>query len=163
MFRNPIQFVGHDMYHAIVRRRIRQLFDAVNQGDAEPVLEQFAPRFEHSFLGDHALSGTRRTLAATRRWYERLYRLLPDIHFDLREVLVSGGPWNTIVVVAWNETNSGTDGVRTHNQGYHVVHLSWGRASRLVICPDTAGLKATLDRLARAGNEEAHAAPIVDI
>ncbi len=151
------------MYHAIVRHRIRQLFDAVNQGDAEPILNQFARRFEHTFLGDdHALGGVRRTVTATRCWYERLYRLLPDIHFDLGEISVSGGPWNTIVVVAWNETNSGTDGVRTFNQGYHVVHLSWGRATRLVICPDTAGLKATLDRLARAGNQEALAAPIVD-
>jgi ketosteroid isomerase-like protein len=151
------------MYHAIVRRRIRQLFDAVNHGNAQPVLDQFAPRFEHTFLGDdHALGGTRRTLAAARRWYERLHRLLPDIRFDLGEIAVSGGPWNTIVVVAWEETNSGTDGVRTRSRGYHVVHLTWGRATRLVICPDTAGLKATLDRLAHAGNGEAQAAPIVD-
>jgi ketosteroid isomerase-like protein len=150
------------MYHSIVRRRIAQLFDAVNQGDAQPVLQQFARRFEHTFLGEHALGGTRRTMAATRHWYERLYRLLPDIHFDLREMAVSGGPGNTIVVASWDETNSGTDGVRTSNHGYHIVSLSWGRMTRLVICPDTIGLKATLERLALSGNQEALAAPIVD-
>jgi ketosteroid isomerase-like protein len=150
------------MYHAIVRRRIHALFDAINRGDAEPVLTLFAPRFEHVFLGDHALGGSRTTLAATRRWYERLFRLLPDIHFDLKRVLVSGGPWNTLVSIEWNETNSGTDGVRTYATGIHVVHLRWGRATRLVICPDTVMLKATLERLAKAGNEEALAAPIVD-
>jgi ketosteroid isomerase-like protein len=150
------------MYHAIVRRRIRALFDAVNRGDAEPVLRLFAPEFEHSFLGDHALGGSRRTLARTRQWYERLYRLLPDIRFDLRNIAVSGGPWNTIVVVEWDETNSGTDNVRTYNRGVHVVYLRWGRATRLIICPDTVGLKATLDRLSAAGNAEAKAAPIVD-
>jgi hypothetical protein len=32
----------------------------------------------------------------------------------------------------------------------------------LAICPDTAGLKATLDRLALAGNAEAEAPPIED-
>ena len=115
------------MYHAIVRRRIRGLFDAVNNGDAEPVLRAFAPRFEHAFLGDHALGGSRRTLPATRLWYERLYRLLPDIHFDLRNIAVSGVPWNTIVVVDWDETNSGTDNVRTTNRGIHVVQLRWGQ------------------------------------
>ena len=78
------------MYHAIVRRRVRELFDTVNQGDAEPVLRQFAHRFEHSFLGDHALGGSRRTLFATRQWYERLYRLLPDIRFNLTQISVSG-------------------------------------------------------------------------
>jgi hypothetical protein len=34
--------------------------------------------------------------------------------------------------------------------------------SRLIICPDTIGLKATLDRLAAAGTREALAAPIID-
>ena len=150
------------MYHAIVRHRVRALFDAVNHGDAEPVLRQFARRFEHSFLGEHALGGSRRTHLATRQWYERLYRLLPDIRFDLTQISVSGGPWNTIVVIEWEETNSGTDGVRTYNRVIHVMRLRWGRATRLLICPDTIGLRATLDRLAAGGNTEALAAPIVD-
>jgi len=151
------------MYHAIVEKRVRALFDAVNRGDAEPVLQAFAERFGHCFLGqDHALGGTRHTLAATRGWYERLYRLLPDIAFDVRRLSVSGSPWNTTVVAEWTETNSGTDGVRTSNRGIHVLHLRWGRVARLIICPDTVGLKATLDRLAIAGNSEAHAMPIVD-
>ena len=150
------------MYHAIVRRRIRALFTAINQSDAEPVLASFARRFEHAFLGEHALGGARHTLAATRRWYERLYRLLPDIHFDLQQIEVSGPPWNTTVVVDWDETNSGTDRARTTNRGIHVAHLRWGRVSRLIICPDTIGLKATLDRLGAAGNREALAPPIVD-
>ena len=148
------------MYHAIVRKRIRDLFDAVSRGDAGPVLNAFAGRFEHSFLGDTALGGSRTTLAATRQWYERLYRLMPDIRFELGQIWVSGGPWNTLVLVEWEETNSGTDGVRTANRGVHAMQLKWGRATKLVICPDTVGLKATLDRLALAGNSEAHAAPI---
>jgi ketosteroid isomerase-like protein len=127
------------MYRAIVRKRIRDLFDAVNRGDAEPVLRAFAREFEHSFLGDTALGGSRKTLASTRRWYERLYRLLPDIRFELRRILVSGGPWNTLVLVEWDETNSGADGVRTTNRGVHVAHLEWGRVTRLAICPDQSG------------------------
>jgi ketosteroid isomerase-like protein len=150
------------MYHAIVRRRVEELFGDVNRGNAEPVLRQFARRFEHSFVGDHALGGSRTTLPATRRWYERLYRLLPDIRFELLRIRVSGSPWNTLVVAEWRETNSGTDGVRTYNNGIHVLHLRWGRATHLIICPDTVGLKATLDRLALAGHAEAHAAAIVD-
>ena len=149
------------MYHAYVRMRVRRLFEAVNRGDAGPVLRLFAPRFEHCFLGSHALGGSRTTLPATREWYARLYRLLPDIRFDVRRIWISGPPWNTIVVIEWDESNSGTDGVRTTNRGIHALELKWGRATRLVICPDTAPLIATLDRLARAGNVEAHAAPIV--
>lgn len=154
--------MGPEMYHAIVRKKILQSFEAVSRGDAAPVLDLLAPRFEHVFLGDSALGGKRTTLVSTRRWYERLYRLLPDISFDVSRIAASGGPWNTLVVVDWRETNSGTDGVRTYNSGIHAVHLSWGRATRIVICPDTVGLKATLDRLAANRNAEAHAPPIID-
>jgi len=97
------------------------LFAAVSNGNARPVLEGLAPRFEHFFLGDHALGGSRFTLQKTRLWYERLYRLLPDISFDLRAIRISGPPWNTLVAVDWLESNSGTDGVRTFTPGVHVV------------------------------------------
>ena len=64
------------------------LFAAVSNGNARPVLEGLAPRFEHFFLGDHALGGSRFPLAKTRLWYERLHRLLPDISFDLRAIRI---------------------------------------------------------------------------
>ena len=80
------------------------------------MLRLFARRFEHRFIGDdHALGGLRTTLPTTRQWYARLYRLLPDISFEVQRIAVSGTPWNTIVVAEWTETNSGTDGVRTSN------------------------------------------------
>jgi ketosteroid isomerase-like protein len=153
---------GDPMYHAVVRARVQALFDAVSRGDAAPVLKAFAPCFTHSFLGDSALGGARTSLPKTQAWYDRLFRLLPDISFHVRRIAVSGAPWNTLVLAEWDETNSGADGVRTKNSGVHVVHLKWGRITKLVICPDTVGLKATLDRLANAGISEARAAPIVD-
>jgi hypothetical protein len=36
------------MYHAIVLRRVVGLFAAVSNGNARPVLEGLAPRFEHA-------------------------------------------------------------------------------------------------------------------
>lgn len=150
------------MYHAIVRSKIRALFDAVNRGDAEPVIAGFARRFEHRFLGeDHALGGSRTTVEATREWYARLYRLLPDIHFDLDTISVSGPPWNTVAVIDWRERNSGTDGVVARANGIHVVHIAWGKMTRLIICPPTDELRSTLDRIFAFGTKEAHAPPIV--
>ena len=87
------------MYHTTVRRRIRTLFDAVNAGDATPVLASFAPAGEHVFLGRHALAGRRDTAAGRAAWYARLYRLLPDIRFTLHRIDVAGPPWATIVVI----------------------------------------------------------------
>ena len=149
------------MYHAIVRRVVTSLFDAINHGDAGPVIEGFAPQFEHVFLGSSALGGRRTSLARTRLWYDRLYRLLPDIHFDIDRITISGTPWNTLAVVEWRERNSGTDGIVTTNRGIHAVHIAWGKMTRLIICPDTTLLVATLNRLADKGVEEARA-PMIE-
>ncbi|MGL4319615.1 MAG: nuclear transport factor 2 family protein [Paracoccaceae bacterium] len=151
------------MYHAIVRRKINALFDAINRGDAEPVFTGFAARFEHVMLGNHALSGRRSSLALTRDWYGRLYRLLPDIHFDITRITIRGWPWNTVAYVEWREANSGTDGVRAEASGVHVVEIRWARMTRLLILPDTVKLVGTLERLALKGVNEAAAAPIEDL
>ena len=146
------------MYHAIVRRRVVGLFAAVSNGDARPVLEGLAPRFEHFFLGDHALGGSRFTLEKTRLWYERLYRLLPDISFDLRAIRISGPPWNTLVAVDGKQF--GDRRSRTFTPGGHVVRLAWGRMTYIGIYPDTVGVVTTLQRLSRAGVAEATAEKI---
>ena len=145
------------MYKSFVRRRVRKLFASVSAGNARPVLDGLAPSFEHFFLGDHALGGVRVSLEQTRRWYERLYRLLPDIAFDLGAIRISGPPWNTLVSVDWIETNSSTDGVRTYTPGVHVVRLVWGKMTYVGIYPDTVGLTATLQRIHRTGVAEAMA------
>jgi ketosteroid isomerase-like protein len=148
------------MYHGIIRRKVLSLFEAINHGDAEPVITGFAERFEHIFLGETALGGRRTSMAATRAWYARLYRLLPDINFTVHRVTVSGTPWNTLAVAEWTETNSGTDGVVTSARGIHAVHIAWGKMTRLHICPDTVMLEKTLKRLAGKGVAEASAAMI---
>lgn len=148
------------MYHAIVRRRIRSLLDAINRGDAAPVLAAFAPDAEHIFIGTHAMSGRRVTPDGIRAWYQRLFRLLPDLRFTPHRIDVAGPPWATIVVVEWSETNSATDGVETSAMGVHVLHLRWGRVTRMLILTDTAALQATLARTVATSDGESQAAPI---
>lgn len=148
------------MYRRIVRERVQALFDAVNGGDAQPVLDAFATRFEHVFLGNHALAGRRTTLTATKDWYDRLFRLLPDISFDVHRIDVAGPPWATLVTVEWSETNSATDGVRTFATGVHVVHLKWGRMTRLLILHDTVPLTHTLERTHETSGGESMAEAI---
>lgn len=150
------------MIHRIVESRIRSLFDAINRGDFEPVLNGFSRRFEHAFVGTHALGGERHSLASTRLWYERLYRLLPDIHFAVDRISVRGWPWSMLAIAEWRESNSGTDGVVTTARGVHVVWIKWGKMTRLLIVPETHALLGTLDRLRATGVEEAGAPPIVD-
>ena len=48
------------MYHFIVRRQVRKIFEGLSRGDWQSALGGMADRFEHVFPGDHALAGTRR-------------------------------------------------------------------------------------------------------
>jgi ketosteroid isomerase-like protein len=150
------------MYHIIVKRMLARAFDQVNQGDYHSIVGMMARSFEHTFVGNHALGGTRRTIEATRRWGERLFRLFPGIHFDLGTMIVSGGPWRTQAAVEWQEHNTGADGVDNRNRGVHLVELRWGRVSRIAIFTDTAVLTSNLERLARFGVPEARLPPIGD-
>jgi ketosteroid isomerase-like protein len=150
------------MYKQVIRRVLVSAFAGLNKGQIDAVTDNFAADVEHYFIGQHTLSGTRRTSTSIYRWYERLLRLFPDIQFQLHRIQVNGPPWSTIATIEWSETNTGTDGVRTYNEGVHVVEIRWGKVRRLSIYTDTARLIRTLDRLAAAGNLEAKADPIVD-
>ena len=134
------------MYHSFVRRRIRNLFEHINQGDAQPLLDGLAPEFEHIFIGDHAMAGRRISREQTAEWYARLYRLLPKITFDPQRIDVAGGPWNTIAVVEWFESNEASDGVASTTAGVHVVTIKWGKVTRLLILSDTATVHDMLAR-----------------
>lgn len=150
------------MYQRIVRQVLVSAFAGLNQGNIAAVTGKFTAKAEHSFIGNHALSGTRRTPASIHRWYVRLLTVFPDIHFDLHRIRVQGPPWHTLATVEWTETNTGTDGVRTSNKGINVIEIGWGKVRRMQIYTDTVNLVNTLDRLAAAGNLEANAAPIED-
>ena len=151
------------MYHAIVRHRILNLFDAINSGNAEPVLAAFSPDAEHIFIGDErALAGRRNNPASIRRWYERLFALIPALHFAAQRIDVSGMPWRTVAIVEWSEKATPSDGTKRASSGVHVVYISWGRITRLLILTDTAKLTHMLIRTADSSLRLSLAEPIDD-
>lgn len=150
------------MYHRIVTNILLDAFAGLNRGDIHAVTKKFARDAEHFFVGQHALSGTRRTPQAIQAWYERLLRLLPDINFKIRRIQVQGPPWHTLATVEWRETNSGHDGIQTSAEGVNVIEIRWGKVKRIAIYTDTTALQSTLARNVAAGVLEAQAPPIVD-
>ncbi|KQV52620.1 hypothetical protein ASC95_07275 [Pelomonas sp. Root1217] len=148
------------MYHAIVKRKLLNAFEALNAGRYAGIPGQFAARHCHSMVGAHALGGERRDLDATTRWYARLQRLLPGLHFQIDGVWVSGWPWRTRAVVAWRDCFQLPGGREGHNRGMHEFELRWGRVSALTVHCDTARLAGYLAEVAAAGQPEALAEPI---
>lgn len=147
------------MYHAIIRAKLRRAFADINRGAYAPVLAQFHPAHAHVFYGAHALAGLRTNMETTAPWYARLARVFPDLRFEIRSVVSSGWPWNTVAAVEWSDHFS-VDGRAFSNQGVHVIRLKWGRVVGLEVHCDTQKLCEVLRLKSEGGLAEAAAAPI---
>ena len=96
-----------------------------------------------------------------RRWFERTYRLFPGLRHDVKEILVRGGPWNTVVAVQWvGHVKSPKLEEALEFEGVHVVRFRWGKVTEIVAYPESGKLEAYCRRMAEQGVAEAEAAPI---
>jgi ketosteroid isomerase-like protein len=148
------------MYRLIVAIRVKRTWRALQLGNADAVLVQLAERFEHRFAGEHALGGTRHTRESQTAWFERLFRLLPDIRFTVRDLLVTGWPWHTRAVTIIDVRLQSEPAYR--NTVVQLIELRWGKITRIENLEDTQRLAQLLETRARQGTAEAVAAPISD-
>jgi ketosteroid isomerase-like protein len=149
------------MYHMIVKKRIASVFERLGKGDYQYALADVGATIEHRFAGEHCLGGTRTSVGAMRHWFARLYRLLPDLRFELHSIAVSGGPWDTTVVAEWTDRATAADGTNYVNSGVHVIRMRWGKVVSIHAYRDTQVFIDTLDRMAANGIAEAKASPII--
>ncbi|HEY1821357.1 MAG TPA: nuclear transport factor 2 family protein [Trebonia sp.] len=150
------------MYHAFVKSKVRSTFAQISAGQWESMLKAMAPRFTYVFYGNSALSGERRSIEAIRQWWQRSARLIPDATFEVLDVIVSGGPWNTAVATAVAVHGTLADGSPYDNVFNQFMRMKWGRITEIRTLENTEVLQQAMDRLAAAGYPEAHAAPISD-
>lgn len=150
------------MYASIVERVIRDGFQRLSSGDCEPIVGKFLPDTAFHFVGHHALGADLHDVAAIRRWFERLLRLFPGIQFEVRDVKVSGMPWNTLVVTQLGIRATLPDGQSYRNDALQVVRLRWGRIVEDIVYEDTSVLVRALEQIAGQGMTEAASEPIRD-
>lgn len=149
------------MYHRTVKRQIRTTFDRLNQHQVESVVAMFQPDIIHSFGGNHALGGVRHSQALARAWYGRLFRLFPDLRFQVQNIVVAGLPQDTRIAVQFRVALTAPDGSAYHNDVAQFIRLRWGKIAELALYEDTDKLVHLLHTLAATGIEEAVAPAIV--
>ena len=149
------------MYHMIVKKNVTSVFKRLNKGDYEYALSGIGTTIEHRFAGEHCLGGKRTSTDALRHWFERLFRLFPNLRFELHSIAASGWPWNTTVVVEWIDRATPADKTDYVNSGVHVIRMRWGKVVSIHAYLDTKVLIDTLNRMAANGIEEAKAPPII--
>ena len=148
------------MHGVIAQRRVRRVFAALSRGDVGPALAGMAPDVHHRFAGEHALGGERHDRDAVRLWFERLFRLFPQLDFTVTRTVASGRPWDLTVVVEWRADVTPQVGERYVNVGAHVVRVRRGRVVCLHAYEDSQAVAEALRAMAAAGVAEAAAAPI---
>jgi ketosteroid isomerase-like protein len=159
----PRRFIRRKiMYTFFVRKTVKQVFESLNQGDYESVLKGISPLIVHTFSGTHALGGTRHSVESMRRWFQRLYLLSPELNFEIKNIAVSGLPWDTTIAVEWVDTAVPADGSEYVNEGTHIIKMRWGKVVYLHAYLDTQLTEALCQRLAAYGIAEASALPIED-
>ena len=149
------------IYGSIVKSRIRQSFDHVNNHRWDELMTSIAPSVHHQFLGAHAIGGERHDKDTLRRWFERLARVLPNLHLEINNIWVKGWPSNTTVFVQWDGTATLLNGDPYHQHAIHVITLRWGKIHALDVFEDSEAVARALDAQAAAGLEEAVAPQIV--
>ena len=118
------------IYRAIVKRKARGLFAALSRGRLEAAMKDFADDVHHVFPGDNALGGERHSRAAMEAWFERLYRLIPEIGSRSATSPCNGWPWDTAVAVQWTDRGRPPTAPPYENEGAHWIRLRWGKGSR---------------------------------
>jgi hypothetical protein len=152
------------MYHTIVRWQVKKTFEQFNRGDFLSVQKMMSDRLEvhQMFQQDHALGGNRHNKAAAARWYARLVKIFPHIHFAVSDIQVKGWPWHTIITAHWQDTLTLADGVTMRNQGWHRITMRWFKITGVEMMTDETIAAAAVAHQSQQGITEAQQPPIGD-
>ena len=155
----PVKRLYLNPYKIILRKKIINGFADFSNGNYQLLLKLYDENVHQHFEGNHSLSGERFSKAKLEQWFQRFVRLLPS-KFLIKDMIIQGGPWNTVVIMEFQDTVS-PEGVTTYkNNGIMKAIVKWGKAIDVHIYVNTAKVEKALQALAENGVEEAAAKPI---
>ncbi|GIG61067.1 hypothetical protein Lfu02_54390 [Longispora fulva] len=144
----------------VARRQYRRGLDAVERGDLDALLAQFAADCTLTFVGDTPLGARLSGQHDLRRWFERFARLLPAPRFEIRRLVIAGPPWRQRLT-AHVQIRGTVAGQPYLNQFAHFLTIRWGKVTDDLVLEDTQAWERACRRLAEAGMAEAAAGPLV--
>ena len=151
------------MWRGFIARRVARVFRDIGERRLDRVLAGLAPDVHHRFAGDGPLGGERTSRAAVGLWFERVFRLYPELTFEVHRVTVGGKPWRATVTVEWTASAVPAAGEPYLNRGAHVLRVERGRVTHLHAYEDSQAVALACEVMAAAGIAEAAAPPITGI
>lgn len=149
------------IYGYIVKMKIQETFDHVNNHRWEKAAAGVVSHIHHRVSGTHALGGERHDKKSLLQWFERLGTVQPKLQLKINQIWVKGWPWNTTVFVQWDGTATLLNGAPYSNRGLHVLNLRWGKVYSMEEFQDSQAAANALDIQANAGLKEAVADQII--
>ncbi|MEA2574776.1 MAG: hypothetical protein QOH93_2074 [Chloroflexia bacterium] len=147
---------------AIARRRYLRGLADLERHDLDALLAQFDDRCRFIFISSNTPMGANlHSKEAVRRWFERLHRLLPNPRFDVKELVISGSPWD-VRLAARVVIRSTVAGKPYANNFAQFIRLRRGRVVVDYIIEDTQRFEEACATLLAAGVQEAGAEQIRD-
>ena len=119
------------MYSWLVGQYVRFLIRRMLAGDIDLLVKQMSSRIEFVFPGRNSFAGTYHGREEVRDWLRRFLSLQPE--YIVRDVLVSGMPWNTRIAYRLS------DRIGAHYSNEAIVYLRfrWFRATHFRVFLDT--------------------------
>jgi ketosteroid isomerase-like protein len=151
------------VYRMIVRSKARRTYRRLNADEYEAIVRSFSPSAALCMAGTHPLGGRLDGIDVIRRWFQRLFRLFPDLELRPLSIVVGGWPWDTVVATRFRVSATLPDGRPYANEGMQLLRLRWGRVVEDLLYEDTQALAAALDVIAANGDDEATAPPLASI
>jgi ketosteroid isomerase-like protein len=152
------------MYQYFAKFQGRRFYGKLNEHNYEWIVQRYADHMTlgHKHDGSDALGGTRHSPAAARRWFQRLFTLIPDLHVEIRDSVAKGWPWHVVLATEWTARGTCADGEPYYDEGVQIVHVKLGRIVGARWYHDTKRVAEACERMARNGIKEAAAPPIED-
>lgn len=126
------------MYKIAVRALVRHGIRRLNGGDPTFLLRLAAADAEIAFPGQNSWStmfrpvekgrgrhATHRGIDECRAFADRFAQ--EGLQFEIEDVLVNGGPWNTRVAVRAHDHLAGPDGDEYNNRVVAFLQIRWGK------------------------------------
>jgi ketosteroid isomerase-like protein len=136
------------------------VYRRLSAGDYEGPLRSFSDAAVLRFWGEHALGGRLEGKELIRQWFQRLFRVFPDLELRPEAIVVNGWPWNTVIATRFVVSATLPGGRPYVNNGMQFIRLRWGRVVEDFLYEDTAVLSSALAEIAAGGTAEASAAPL---
>jgi hypothetical protein len=120
----------------LAMRLLTRCMEALNAGDAGPVLRMEAGDVRFCFPGTSSWAADVRGRDQVEAWYQRMMAAGVKHHCD--EVVVSGPPWRMTLVVRGHDWADDAGGNRVYANRYVIWGtLAWGRMREYEVYEDT--------------------------